>query len=999
MHASFGALLRRLRTQAGLTQEALAAASGVGVRTISDLERGLANRPRAATLAQLVTALQLAPETQALLEASARQLPRGGAVSAMPRAGLARQSQAAPGPLAPPLVGRTAELAAIERLLATAHPPTLFLAGEPGIGKSRLLAEAALRAQARGWMVLVGGCTRRSGQEPYAPLLGAFSRCVAALPPSALRTSLDGCAWLVRLLPELAERVIAPAPTWTLPPEHERRLMHAAAGRFVANVAGPAGTLLVLDDLQWAGEDALDLLADLLHAAPDGSLRILGAYRSTEVPASHRLATLLADLAREGQAEPLALGPLKPNEARALLASLLSEAGALEHEHLTEPLLARGGGVPFFLVSCARAVAIDAASQHHDEAGAELPWTVLQSIRQRVAALPPSAQELLSVAAFIGRRSPRALLIAVAAHLGHNMPTAINSIEAACQARLLAEDGDRVYVFTHDLIREAVYRDISAARRAILHGVIAHALERAHQRGEATRLPETPTSSQLAYHFSRAEMPERAIIYLEPAGDEAQARCAYNEAQQYFQDLASTFETLNRPLDAAHARAKLGDALRGAARYDEAVGVLQRAVDTYSRAGDHDAAGRVLAQLGSLQAVRGAPHEGVAQLRAFLERPETAALQPTILATIFLALSQLYRVSGQYIEMLAAAESAASQAATHDPGLHAKAEQDRGTALLMLGSNEEGAQALEAAIPGLEALDDPIALARALNTLSVVREAQGNFARARHILDRANAYAERSGDPTLIAFMLNRRATNAFARGHWQEARADFQRALATLHQVGSSWANPYPLIGMGRLELAMGHSDTATRYLDEAATLADRQGDIQAQHNVAYLRAEADMLNNDARAVLERLAPLYARTQQQSDVALLMPPLIWAYDITGETQRADALLEYALRRGATPQGRLELSNVRRVQARVAARRGDWDVAETACLESLTLCRQIGLPYNEVRALFVLGKIYAAKGATEQAREPLRLAKGICAQLGERLYATHIEQAMDALGA
>src|SRR5262249_45436364 len=127
---------------------------------------------------------------------------------------------------------------------------------------------------------------------PLRPLVGALTRFLANRSLAQQRVDLQGCAWLVRLLPELAGTAVVPAPSWQLPPGQERRLLFGAVVRFLANVAGPAGTLLILDDLQWAGDDALDLLAALVRApswAPSGSvgsllpLRVVGAYRDTEV--------------------------------------------------------------------------------------------------------------------------------------------------------------------------------------------------------------------------------------------------------------------------------------------------------------------------------------------------------------------------------------------------------------------------------------------------------------------------------------------------------------------------------------------------------------------------------------------------------------------------------------------------------------------------------------------------------------------------------------------
>src|SRR5262249_60895914 len=103
--------------------------------------------------------------------------------------------------------------------------PLLVLAGEPGIGKSRLLHEAALRGGERGWTVLHGGGHRYSDREPYAPILAAIEDAIRSLTPAQRRLRLRGCAWLVRLLPELALTLPTPMPARGLPPEQERRLL------------------------------------------------------------------------------------------------------------------------------------------------------------------------------------------------------------------------------------------------------------------------------------------------------------------------------------------------------------------------------------------------------------------------------------------------------------------------------------------------------------------------------------------------------------------------------------------------------------------------------------------------------------------------------------------------------------------------------------------------------------------------------------------------------
>jgi class 3 adenylate cyclase len=259
-------------------------------------------------LAEPVRIMQIRPATGAAPE-SPNRLDSPEQTIGLPLSSAPRRS-ARP----PRLVGRLRELALLERHLAGEGPPVLLLAGEPGIGKTRLLREAAERARDAGWTVLEAGCTRRGAQEPYSPILGALEGHIRHQPQGKLRAGLEGCAWLVRLLPELAEASLVPVLEWRLPPEQERRLMFRAAGR--------AGTLLALDDLQWAGSDALDLLAELVRSA-EAPLRVVGAYRSTEVRPQDPLGVMLTDLAREGLAAQSELGPLAPQEAMELLHNLL----------------------------------------------------------------------------------------------------------------------------------------------------------------------------------------------------------------------------------------------------------------------------------------------------------------------------------------------------------------------------------------------------------------------------------------------------------------------------------------------------------------------------------------------------------------------------------------------------------------------------------------------------------------------------------------------------
>jgi transcriptional regulator with XRE-family HTH domain len=452
----FGALLKRYRRAAGLSQEALAERAGYSVGHISKLERS-ARLPTSATVDLLADALGLDALERAALRRTVQQQ------SSSQRRGFLHSGGPTPPP-PPPLVDRARELAHLEQHLAGRGRPVLLFAGEPGIGKTRLLQEAAAQGQSLGWCVLDNLYHQHYREGFYAPMLGALESYVRSQPPARLRSSLQGCTWLVRLLPELVDIAGVPMPTWTLPPEQERRLLVSAVERFLTNVAGPAGTLLVLDDLQWAYPDGIDLLGTLALAPVERPLRIVGAYWNTEVSSDSHLATLLTDLAHQRLIRHVVLGPLAPPEAAELLDDLLegAEQGP-DGNALREGVLRKAGGVPFYAVCFAEGLQSSALEGAPTES--DVPWDIAQTIRQRMAVLPECAQRVIQIAAVVGRRPSRALLVRVAAQSGCEETEALAGLDAACRAHLLVADEEDTYTFAHNLIQDVVASDVGPVQR------------------------------------------------------------------------------------------------------------------------------------------------------------------------------------------------------------------------------------------------------------------------------------------------------------------------------------------------------------------------------------------------------------------------------------------------------------------------------------------------------------------------------------------------------
>jgi predicted ATPase/transcriptional regulator with XRE-family HTH domain len=1019
---TFADLLRHHRRAAGLSQEELAERAGMSRRGVSDLERFAGRAPRAYTVELLAETLGLAAADRATFASAARHnqhshrvrgpaAPDVAAPAAPPRAG----------GLVPSLVGRTTELALLTRHLAREGAGVLLLAGEPGIGKSRLLAETAREAAEAGWAVLRGGCTRHGTRETYSPVPEALAGRLRAQSRSGLRTMLKGCGWLVRLLPELAETQLVPVPPWTLPPDQERRLIFAAVSRFLGNAAGPRGTLLVLDDLQWAGADAIDLVATLVRTDAARPLRVVGAYRDTEVRPEDPLALLLADLGREGLATQAPLGPLAPREAATLLHGALHDLapargaargaaraapGAYgEAGSLTERVLQRAGGVPFFLVSCAESLASSVeAHEREQRASRAIPVTVTQQIRQRVSALPSLARELLDIAAVIGRTAPGPLLVAVAA-----LPEVevVNALDAACRARLLLVEpfeatqrlgagrglrSAEVYRFAHDLIEEVVVADLNPSRCRLLHRLVAEALETRLAEGERLH-----SSAALAWHFTLAAEEAKALPYALLAGEWAGAAQAHGQAEEHFRTALALARALSDRAREAEALEKLGRVLTGTARYAEGVPVLERSIAVYQAIGDAAGEVRTAIFLAFMDAVRGVPAAGIARLHTLAEAQRAGP--PEALARLYAALADLsYKAGAQAVGLTMAAQALTLARTANESHLLVQAEDAYGQGLAASGHLEAGARVLEQALAHAETAGDRWQACSASANLGELSCYLGDFGTGWEYLARALAAAAQLAHPRMHSYVEYTAAECAFLRGDWKQARARCARARVRLDAFGTCYESKYPALFAGILSLAQGQHARAATCLDAAIAAAESESDLQALRLAHPALAERDLLEGRPQHARARLEPLLDRSGvEESQVTTLLPLVAWATLELDGPEAARTRACQAVDRARRAAHKLGLVDGLRVQALVALRQRRWQEATEALEEALDLSRSMPYPYAEAKALYVSGQLSQTTCAPRQARRQFERALATLNRLGEGLYAPLLKEAMAML--
>ncbi|HYM29208.1 MAG TPA: hypothetical protein VET66_13735, partial [Steroidobacteraceae bacterium] len=276
----------------------------------------------------------------------------------------------------------------------------------------------------------------------------------------------------------------------------------------------------------------------------------------------------------------------------------------------------------------------------------------------------------------------------------------------------------------------------------------------------------------------------------------------------------------------------------------------------------------------------------------------------------------------------------------------------------------------------------------------------GEFAAAGRFIDRALTVAERMGDPTQIALMLCNRGQIAFSAGDWTLTRAHSERARELAAQIGATWVAAWPPLVRGLLDLATGATNAGVEGLQRAIALAESTSDVEALRLAHTALAERELLEGDAPVAHARLTPLLDRPgQQESSVTTLMPILAWACLARGDADQASAFLDQCASRAAAEGMRPILVHALRVRGLLHARQGERDAARAAFAESLALARAMPHPYAEAQALWAEGTTLAQCGDHAGAQVALSGALALCARLGERLYAEHVERALRALHA
>ena len=445
-----------------------------------------------------------------------------------PAAGLTAGAMHAPGVF----VGRDRELAELLAALeqAFAGSGSLFLlAGEPGIGKSRLADELGRRAKEAGARVLWGRCWEAGGAPAYWPWLQSLRSHLRESDPDSIRTQLgSGAPDVAHLLPEVRDHVPDLPPPSSVESEGARfRVFDSTAG-FLRRAAEAQPLVLVLDDLQVADTPSLLLLEFVADVLPASRVLLVGAYRDVEVDSDHPLAKTLAALARSPAMRLLTLGGLSRGdigryiELATDIAPVEELVGAIHEETEGNPLFV--GEVLRLLAAEGRLASPEAAVRFG------IPVGIRQVIGRRVRRLSPECAWVLTLASILGREFRLDALARVSELAEEDL---LGLLDEAIAARLVTEvpGGLGRLRFAHALIRDALYEELATSKRLQLHRETGEVLERLYE------LDPEPHLAELAHHFFNAAPGgdvRRAVRFTRLAGDRAARLLAFEEAVRLY---------------------------------------------------------------------------------------------------------------------------------------------------------------------------------------------------------------------------------------------------------------------------------------------------------------------------------------------------------------------------------------------------------------------------------------------------------------------------------
>jgi ATP/maltotriose-dependent transcriptional regulator MalT len=752
----------------------------------------------------------------------------------------------------PVLVGRDSFVALIEDRLAGAaagEGRLLFVAGEAGIGKTRLLSAVARRADESGFAVVRAAAFPDDVQSLAGLLLDLAGNLLTAREPalSELGRSLTS---RVRAISDDAGDA-----------HHRRRLLVQDLADLLVTADPGTPVLIILEDLHWADELSLDVLGHLAGRLAPNPVLVAGAYRSDELYPRLPMRELRARLLGQRLTEEIRLPRLGLAQTAAMTSALLGRPAPAQ---MVQAIHERSDGIPLHIEELLAAVDEDTLTPHSGAAiqAATVPDTLGDAVLSRVRHLAGLTRDVASAAAVIGRSFDFDLLTVVTGNDPDEVAGALRELQ---QAYLVLPGADEAtFDFRHALIRDTLYADTDLPARRRLHERVARAaLDRGYR------------GAFISAHFEQAQCPGLAHEYAAAAAGEAASLSAHGEALELYR---RAVRTLPAELPAPE-RAVLFAALGGeAAATDDNTAAAQAyrtAHELMASAGDPRAAAALVPRMVAVAHLLGENLPvRVGMLQAALDSLDGVAGADRERARLGSAMAAAYLVDDRLDEAIAYGEASRAESqrlGDEEAALNTAA--TLGSVLVFAGRMDEGRRLLEDAIARATGTQQEAEAARGYRMIGSSASALVEYDLAERWLTEGIGYAEKVELWNHRHYMASHLAHVQWATGQWKAAARTAQQALADGRGGITTQITAQFVLGY----LAMGHGDwtVATALLEEAFGHGDRMAEVQRLSPPLWGLAEAARCQGDHDTALRHCERGYQASADITDASYLYPYLL----------------------------------------------------------------------------------------------------------------------------
>jgi len=846
-----------------------------------------------------------------------------------------------------PLVDRTEEMNVLKETIYKAvhgEGGLVFVHGEAGIGKTRLLRELGAYAQSRGVRVLYGRCPalfRMDGVPPYI----IWKEVIKDYLETCTLEHLDRVigfypAEVAKLVPELSQKLRTTPQSLQISPDQEQNRLFEAVSQFITNVSQEAPLLVILDDLQWTDPSSLLLLHYLARGVQKTSLLLLGAYRSTDIDDKHPLTPVLTELKRERLPQSVSLKRMSLEDTSEMIKQILEQDDIpLE---FCKIVYEKTRGNPFFTEEIIESLKEEEIIYREENrwkikevTRIEFPDTVKNLIKARISRLDDEHQHVLTMASFVGNDFSFEALQGVIGLEEDKLRKIADDLLKAGLFKHRVVHGEDVCSFADIIVRDVVYEEVGIFERKKLHGVVGGALEKVYAEKVDEHLGE------LALHFLESGDKERALGYFLKAGEKAVKIYANSEAASYFQSaLRFLEEKEENPEQKARITERLGNIMEWMGETSACMEYWDRSLTLWDQLGNKKSISRLHVKMAYTlwdeigDKDKASEHHHLA-LEILEKEPESVEL-----ASLYEDIAhKLWRI-GESSEVLSWNQKAFEIAKRlGDPEVLARCYNNLAALAVKSGELEKATEYYEQGLKiDLENNLSGHAILLYYNLLQTYWS-DGEFQKAFETAQKGSELAKKVGDVkslTTLNFVLG---IILFAHGESQKGISILEDCLALDKRTKSTAHIPTGMRWLGWFYGYLGEWDKSLQYLREALDIAKKVGEYQ-DHGGAnsmlgdlYMEmedyAEAEKYYNESNSIYKK-----AR-DTDGQFSLTFPALSILYLKKGETEKARELVERTYEYAVKTKSRMSIANAEMLKAMLFREQKDWNQSKQYFEKSL----------------------------------------------------------------